>query len=110
MLKRPFFQVYPVGRLYPSSPPVQRHKIRGLVCMSVGKKEKERYCPSVTPKIVEGNATELFIHSFSLLLLSIYYVIDTVIGTLNTEMNVKVQSLLSGRRLWDETNKCNDVF
>lgn len=36
-----------------------------------GKKEKERNCPSVTPKIVEGNATELFIHSYSLLLLSI---------------------------------------
>lgn len=110
MLKRPFFQVYPVGRLYPYSPPVQRHKIRGLVCMSVGEKEKERNCPSVTPKIVEGNATDLFIHSLSLLLLSIYYVIDTVMGTLSTEMNVKVWSLPSGRRLWNETNKCNDVF
>lgn len=75
-----------------------------------GKKEKERNCPSVTPKIVEGNATELFIHSFSLLLLSIYYVTDTVMGALSTEMNVKVWSLPSGRRPWNETNKCNDVF
>lgn len=44
MSKRPFFHMYPIERLYPCSSPVQRHKIRKLVYISMKQDRNYSYC------------------------------------------------------------------